>query len=160
MLRTLVNVEPTNEFRAFEEVFDKLFGAPLRPVPGSSTLPIDIIEREGNLLVKAAVPGVNPEELEVTVEKNVLSIRGESRHDFNQETDRVYRREVSYGSFSRSIRLPENLNLDAITAEFSNGIVTITIPRVPEPKPQALRVPITVSGKQPELQPTQEEQSN
>jgi HSP20 family protein len=154
MLRTLVNVEPTTDFRSFEELFERLFGSPSRPVPGTATLPIDVVERDGNLLVKAAVPGVNPEELEITVEKNVLSIRGESKHDVKQETDKVYRREVSYGSFSRSLRLPENLNLEAIDAQFSNGIVTVTIPRIPEPKPQSLRVPVKVSEKAPvETQP-------
>jgi|SRR5579862_4068813 len=145
MLRTLVNVDPTNEYRSIEELFDRFFGQPTRPVPASTTLPIDIVEREGNLLIKAAVPGIDPKELEITVEKNVLSIRGETKSDLNTETDKVYRREVSYGSFSRSIRLPENLDLNAVSADFQNGLVTVTIPRIPEPEPQVIRVQVSGS---------------
>ncbi len=145
MLRTLVNVDPNNEFRSIEELFDRFFGQPSRPVPGPTTLPVDILERDGAVLVKAAVPGVDPNELEVTVENNVLSIRGETRQDTNSENDKVYRREVSYGAFSRSIRLPDKLDLSAVTADFQHGVVTISIPRLPEAKLQSLKVPVRVS---------------
>jgi len=144
-MRTLVNLNPAAEFRALEEVFDRLVGSNYRVPNGNefaTTLPVDITEREGKLLVRAAVPGVNPEELEVQIEKNVLTIRGETKHEETTEDEKVYRREVSYGKFARSIRLPDGLDLDAADAEFKNGLVTISLPRVPEEKPKSLKVSV------------------
>lgn len=140
MLRTLVNVNPAREAQAFEELFDRMFGVPTRPTSGSTTLPVDITERENKLFVKAAVPGVEPEQLEVSIENNVLTVRGETRAEAASDDEKVYRREVSYGSFARSIRLPEGLDLENVDAEFKNGMVTITLPRLPEEKPKALKV--------------------
>jgi HSP20 family protein len=147
MLRTIVNVDPNREFRAIEDMFERMFGQPSRPVSGAATLPIDIIERDGALLVKAAVPGVDPANLDVTIENNVLSIRGESAQEQAGENDKIYRREVAYGAFSRSIRLPENLDFEAVSADFSHGMVTVTLPRLPEAKPKALKVEVKTSGE-------------
>jgi len=143
MIRTLVNMNPTSEARTFEEIFEQLFGSPARAsAPATTTLPIDIYEREGNLVVRASVPGIDPNDLEIQIENNVLTIRGETRHEEESKEDKVYRREVSYGAFSRSVRLPENLNVEAVSAEFKNGMVNITLPRIPEEKPKAFRVPV------------------
>jgi HSP20 family protein len=147
MLRTLVNVTPANEIRNFEQFFDQLFGSPSRPVQNVSTLPVDITERDGSLIVRAAVPGVNPEALEITVENNILTISGETRLEESTEGEKVYVREVTYGSFKRSIRLPDKLDLEQINAEFDHGMVTITIPTKPEAKPQVLRVPVKLAEK-------------
>jgi HSP20 family protein len=140
-MRTLVNLNPHAEFRAMEEALERLFGAPARtPNPGNAgVLPLDIIEREGKLIVRASIPGVDPNELDIQVEANVLTIRGESRQE-SEENEKIYRREIVTGSFARSIRLPEGLDLNAIDAEFRNGVVTITLPRVIEEKPKALKV--------------------
>ena len=140
-MRTLVNLHPASEFRTMEEVFDRLFGTPVRTHETPATvLPLDVVERDGNLVIRASIPGIDPKDLDVQVENNVLSIRGETRHEAESEDAKVYRREITSGSFARSIRLPENLNLDAIDAEFRNGIVTITLPRAVEEKPKALKV--------------------
>lgn len=142
-MRTLVNVNPAAELRAMEEMFDRVFGAPART--STASLPIDITEREGKLFVRAAVPGVEPGELDIQIEKNVLTIRGETKAEAATEDEKVYRREVSYGAFARSIRLPEGLDLDAADAEFKNGMVTVTLPRLPEEKPKALKVNVRSS---------------
>ena len=70
----------------------------------------------------------------------MLTIRGETRHEAQSEDEKVYRRELSYGKFARSIRLPEGLNVDAAEADFKNGVVTVSIPRLPEEKPKTLQV--------------------
>lgn len=140
-MRTLVNVNSGPELRAIEEVFDRLFGAPVRSGAHAPTgLPLDILEREGNLVIRASVPGVDPSDLDIQVQKNVLTIRGESRTSTETKDEKVYQREIGFGSFSRSIRLPEGFNLGEVTADFANGIVTITIPRQPEEKPQSVKV--------------------
>jgi len=143
MLRTLVNVNPTSDARSLEDVFDRLFGTPIRPyVPQAGTLPLDVYEVEGKLVLKAAVPGIDPSDLDIQIENNVLTIKGETRHEEESKEAKIYRREVSYGSFSRSVRLPEGLNLDAVEADFKNGLVTISLPRIPEEKPKSVKISV------------------
>ena len=147
MLNRVMQIDPLNEMRAMDEMFNRLFAEPFgnrRSGATLATLPVDILERDNKLIVRAAVPGVRPEDLDVAIENNVLTIRGESRdeHESNDEKTKVYRREVSFGSFARSIRLPERLKLDDVDAEFKNGFVTITIPKAEEPKPEAKRISV------------------
>jgi HSP20 family protein len=142
MMRTLVNVNPLNELRAMDEVLERLFTHPARPVSNVGGLPVDIIERDNKLVIRAAVPGVAPEAIDISVENNVLTIRGESKDESSTENDKVYRREVSYGAFARSIRLPENMDLNAIDAEFKQGFVTISIPRIVEEAPQPIKIAV------------------
>ena len=139
MLRTLVNLNPAGEYRALEDMIDRAFGAPFRSVPTVGVLPVDILEREGALVVRAAIPGIDPNELELTIEKNVLTIKGAVAYP-TTENERVYRREVSQGAFSRSLRLPDGLDESKFDAQFANGVVTITLPRLPEEKPRSLKL--------------------
>lgn len=145
MTKTLMNLNPWNDIREVAELFDRLFEtAPARSLPASDTLqlPVDVYEREGKVFVRAAVPGVAPQDLDVTIEDGVLTIRGETKTETSTEDTKVYRREYRYGAFSRSIRLPENVDAASVDAQFSNGLVTISIPRVEPEKPQALKVPV------------------
>ncbi|MCC7229054.1 MAG: Hsp20/alpha crystallin family protein [Fimbriimonadaceae bacterium] len=141
-MKTLVHVNPLHELRGFDEMIDRLFVRPVATAPSAVVLPLDVYEMEGKFIVKASVPGVAPENLDVQIENGVLTIRGEAKHGFEESEVKLYRREISYGSFARSIRLPENLNLDEVDAQFSNGLVTIAIPRMEEVKPKARKVPI------------------
>lgn len=142
-MNNIVTWSPLRDIRRVEEMFDRLFESTLAGrTTMTSALPIDVFEREGKLFVKAAVPGVKPEELDITVEENVLTIRGETKAEETTEDTKVYRREVAYGSFSRSVRLPENLDFDKIDAEFRNGLVTVSIPYLPEEKPKAVKVSV------------------
>jgi HSP20 family protein len=150
MLRTLVNVDPLADIRAMDEMLDRMFGTPHRTGPSQPTnnavsgalLPVDVLEKDNRFIVRAAAPGVKPEDLDIQIENNVLTIRGELKQEHEEQDVKVYRREYSYGTFSRSIRLPDNVNLEGVEAQFEHGFVTITIPRVEEPKPKALKVPV------------------
>ncbi|MDH4387412.1 MAG: Hsp20/alpha crystallin family protein [Fimbriimonas sp.] len=144
-MHNIIAFNPLEDVRRFEESFNRLFSAPA-PAPTSNNIPIDVTEQDGKVMIRAAVPGIAPEELEVTVEKNVLTIKGEHRHDELSEDGKVFRRENIYGVFQRSIRLAENLNTDGIAATFRHGMVTVTIPRKEEEKPKALRIPVTTEG--------------
>ncbi len=142
-MNTLIPIRPFNDFNNLDEFFGTLFGEHSRPSHTPQlTIPLDVIEDEGKITIKAAVPGINPDELEITIENNVLTIKGEHKTETVSETAKVFRRENTYGSFSRSLRLSAQLNQDAISATFKNGFVTITIPRVEEEKPKALRIPV------------------
>lgn len=143
MTQNLLSLNPVHEFRRMNEVLDRLFGNPHSAGASQTfTLPLDVYEQNGIFTVKAAVPGMRSEDLDITVEDNVLTIRGEHRHEEETENTRVYRREYAYGTFTRSVRLPEDVAVDQVQAEFRDGFVYITMPKIVEPKPKAIKVPV------------------
>lgn len=148
MSKSIVTHDPIREMREMSNWMDRFFGLPnLRDLPTARwttelSLPIDIFEKDGKLTVKAAIPGVNAEDLDVNVEDHILTIRGETKQDEVTENDRVYRREYNYGAFTRSIRLPENIDLEKVEATFDKGFVYVNFPMIEEPKPKALKVPV------------------
>lgn len=148
-MKTIMRVNPLHDFRSMDEVFERLLSRGPIASPTATNLPIDIFERDGKFNVKASVAGIDPSALNIQIEENVLTIRGNVNHEYEGEDVKVYRREVSYGSFARSIRLPENLNLDAVDAEFNNGFVTISIPRAEEVKPKAYKVNVRTVNEAP-----------
>lgn len=148
MIRSLVSLSPASELQQVADLLDRAFGEMREaPVNGEQEtgqpwkLPVDIYERDNSVVVRAAVPGIKPEELEVTVEKNTLSIKGETKSEW-AENDKVYRREYRYGCFARSIRLPEDIDTERVSAEFENGFVKITLPRVEPVKPKSVKIEV------------------
>ena len=138
MIRTL-----TTDFRSMEEAFERLLNpAPRRVERPANYIPIDVIERANALVIKAALPGFAPDQISVKVEENVLTISGQTTEEILSEGDRLHRRELSFGSYVRSVRLPDNVNQEAIDAEFKSGILTLTIPKVEEEKPKSINVEV------------------
>jgi HSP20 family protein len=154
--RTLVNLHPLAEFKQMVETMDRAFDTLWGEATTAANLPqipVDIYERDNSVFISAAVPGIAPENIDITVEDSVLTIRGEVQREWESNDTKVYRREQRYGQFVRSIRLPEELDTENIDAEFQNGQVTIRIPKVEAPKPQSRKVLIrSAEGKQPMLQ--------
>jgi HSP20 family protein len=105
------------------------------------TLPVDVFERDNNLIVRTALPGVKPEDVNVSIEENVLTISGETKEEITDH-DKVFRREYRHGKFSRSLLLPENIDTAGVEASFDNGYVRITLPKVEPVKPEALKIPV------------------
>jgi HSP20 family protein len=103
---------------------------------------IDVTTRDGQLLVHADLPGLKQEDVKVSVHDGLLSIAGErtDKHEDNREG--VYRRERSYGSFSRQIALPEGVDPESIKASFENGVLEVTMPMPKEKAPQGRSIPI------------------
>lgn len=154
MIRSIMNFDPAEEVRSFVENFDRLVGSRQSTETGDSRLlPIDVVETADKWVVRAAVPGVVPEDLDVNIDNSVLTIKGQAKHfdEFNE--GKVYRRELALGSFTRSIRLPNNVQIDMVEAEFENGLVTVSIPKAIEAKSVPLRVPV----KSLESKPTDSE---
>ena len=145
-MNNLIPFRTIDDMRHFDDLFAHLMGGSPRQSQNLLSIPLDVIEDEGTVTIKAAVPGINPEELEVSIENNVLTIKGEHKTEEVSETAKVFRRENSYGSYSRSIRLSPQLNQEAVSAAFKNGFVTITIPKVEEEKPKSLRIPISTQN--------------
>jgi HSP20 family protein len=147
MLRTLVNLNPIAELQQVTDMMDRAFSEFRDSVQSGSTLtqgwslPVDIFERENQLMIRAAVPGIQPDQLDISVDQSVLTIQGEIEEKFEQN-DVIYRREYRHGAFSRAIRLPENADVNGISADFENGFVTITIPKIVPAKPQPKKIEV------------------
>ena len=101
---------------------------------------VDIFETEHALVLKADLPDIQPEELDIRVENNILTIRGERKFEKKVEEKNYLRVERSYGSFSRSFSLANTVNTEAIKAEYKNGVLTLTVPKREEAKPKQIKV--------------------
>jgi HSP20 family protein len=101
---------------------------------------VDIKENEHELLVNADLPGIDPKDLDIHVENNILTIRGERKFEKKVDEANYLRVERAYGSFSRSFSLANTVNPDGIKADYQNGVLTLRIPRREEAKPKQIRV--------------------
>jgi HSP20 family protein len=101
---------------------------------------VDIYETEHELVVKADLPDVNPQDLDIRVENNILTIRGERKFEDKVNEENYLRVERSYGSFSRSFSLANSVNSEAIKADYQNGVLTLSIPKREEAKPKQIKV--------------------
>src|SRR5271166_7153609 len=105
---------------------------------------VDIYETEHELVVKADLPDIKPEELDIRVENNIVTIRGERKFEKSVNEDNYLRVERSYGSFSRSFSLANTVKTEAIKADYKNGVLTLTIPKREEAKPKQIKVNVEV----------------
>lgn len=106
------------------------WGNPWRAAPTFNPA-VDIVESNDAYLVKAEVPGLAPENIDVQVENDVLTVRGERKHESEEERGGYRRVERSYGSFARSFVLPKGTRAEAIEAQVEHGVLTVTIPKAP-----------------------------
>lgn len=102
---------------------------------------LDVFEQDGQLVVKAAVPGVKKDDIEVTVQDGVLQIRAEKKEEKEVKEDNYYLKECSTGLLSRSVRLPADVEADAIKANYADGVLTLSMPKSRTTK--AKQIPIT-----------------
>jgi HSP20 family protein len=101
---------------------------------------VDIYEGEHGLVVKADLPDVKPEELDIRVENNILTIRGERKFEKKVDEKNYLRVERAYGSFARSFTLANTVNAEAIKADYKDGVLTLSIPKREEAKPKQIKV--------------------
>jgi HSP20 family protein len=116
--------------------------------PLSWDLALDVAETDDDFVVKASLPGINPDDLEITYDNNVLTIKGEVKEEKDVEEQRYHLRERRYGSFSRSISLPTTVKADAIEAGYEAGVLTLHLPKAEEAKPK--RIPVR-SAQAPQM---------
>jgi len=126
--------------REIEERFPRFFGRPLFEESEEYFPRIESYIKEGNLVVRADLPGIDPKDIEVMVLGNVLTIKGERKEKKEVKRDEYIRREVSYGAFERRMTLPEGAATDKIKAQFKNGVMEVTMPVAKEMA--ARKVPI------------------
>ncbi len=125
--------------RLFEEAFTSR-GEEKGLVAGNWSPSVDIFETENALVLTAEVPGIDENDIEIKIEDNTLSLRGERKFEKETKEENYHRIERSYGSFYRSFTLPTSIDQDKIQAEHENGILKITMPKKPELKPRKVKV--------------------
>lgn len=140
-MTTLVRWNPS---RSLFNEFDRFFNAPTGnwDAPRAWSLALDVSENDDAYVVKASVPGVSAEDLNITIEDNVLAIKGEVSTDENIEEARYHIRERRHGSFSRSLRFPVDVNADGVEASYVNGVLTLNVPKAEEVKPKQITVKV------------------
>lgn len=140
----IVRWEPFREVMSLRQAMDRLFedsfvGLPHLKVNGRD-FAIDMYQEKDNLVVKAALPGVKPEELDITIADNMLTIRGEHREEQETKEDDYLYRERHYGAFSRSVAIPTEVKSDEAQATFEAGVLTLTLPKADTIKPKRVKI--------------------
>ncbi len=101
---------------------------------------VDVFDKNDAVVLKAELPGMDPDEIQIEVDDNVLTIKGERKFEEEVEEERYYRVERRFGSFQRSLALPQGVQADKIQANYEDGILTITVPKAEEQKPKRIEV--------------------
>jgi HSP20 family protein len=129
------------------QVMDRLIENTLtddRSVTSEWGLPLDVVEDENDYTVKASLPGVKADDLDISYNKGLLTIKGEIKDESESTRGQYHLRERRFGTFSRSISLPTSVKPEDIQADFQNGILTLKMPKAEEVKPK--RIPIGSGG--------------
>jgi len=137
--------QPSRGATTLQEQINRVFGdVAARTGEESNLTPwapaVDIYETEHELVVKADLPDMDPQDLDIRVENNILTIRGERKFENKINEENYLRVERAYGSFSRSFSLANSVKSDAIKADYQNGVLTLSIPKREEAKPKQIKV--------------------
>ncbi len=144
----IVKNNPFRELRTMQDQMNRMldmawnreFGEELRE--GVWQPPVDIYEDEHSVVIKAEIPDVEQKDIEVRIENNTLTLKGERKHSTDVKKENYYRVERYFGQFQRSFSLPHSINQDQVQASCDKGILTITLPKSKETKPKQISVEV------------------
>ena len=149
----LIRWDPFRQMNVLRGEFDRYFDEPFFRTPSvwqregvAFSLALDVAEDEEGFLVKASLPGVPPEAIEITLNDNTLTISGKMTQEEESEGKNYHLRERRFGAFARSITLPAAVNADKVEAVNENGVLTLHLPKVEEAKPKKIVVKKMVDG--------------
>jgi HSP20 family protein len=144
---SVVRWEPFSDLMSLREAMDRLFAeSVVRPgsrvlAPfGAADLALDMYETDNDLVITASLPGVKPEDVEITITGDALSITGEMKAETTVEKASYLRQERRFGAFSRTIALPVPIQADKAEAKFKDGVLTLSIPKAEEAKPKTIKI--------------------
>ena len=142
---SMMRWDPFAEMTTLRQAIDQLFeNSYIRPGNSSSAggpgVPVDLVERDDAVVVKASLPGVRPEDLQIQVQQNILTIAGEQREQREREQGRYHLVERRIGRMSRSIALPVSVDADASEATFTDGVLTLTLPKAEQARTKQIAV--------------------
>jgi HSP20 family protein len=143
--------EPVRHLGGFQEQLNRLFEQSLGARGDDSSMAawapaVDIYETEDELVIKADLPDVEEKDLDIQVENNMLTLRGERKFEQKVKQDNYLRVERAYGTFSRSFSLPNTVDTGAIRAEYRNGVLTVQMPKRAESKPRQVKIAVHSNG--------------
>ena len=141
----LTRFDPFREMNQLRRTLDRVFDDTMERRwsdfdQAYSALALDVLENEDAYLVKATIPGIDPNDLDITYNNETLTIQGEMKQENEKEGERYHLRERSYGKFYRQVRLPSSVRPDAIQAHYEHGVLTLTLPKTEEVKPRKISV--------------------
>ncbi len=144
---SIVRYDPFRDLRTLQEEVNRLFSSNLTRGFGEEGIgrgawnpSVDIYENKEHIVLEAELPGMNREDFELSVENNVITLRGERQFEKKEETDNYHRVERSYGSFTRSFTLPQTVSAEGATAEYRNGVLRVTLPKREETKARKIAI--------------------
>jgi HSP20 family protein len=139
-MSTALSLDPFHGLRLFEDAVTRLMSEPSAGRPWSPA--VDIVETEDGLTLKADVPDVKIEDVDIRVENNTLAIRGHRKFEKDEKLKGYHRIERSYGEFVRSFALPSTVDTEKVTADYGNGVLTIFLPKKETAKPRQVKVAV------------------
>lgn len=146
-MSSLVRWEPFSDLISLRDAMDRLFeesfvrptGRLMAPM-GMGSLAIDMVETKDDVVVVTSIPGVKPEDIDISVTGDTLTIKGETKMEEKIEKENLIRQERRYGAFSRSVGLPTGINTDEAEATFEDGVLTLRFPKREEVKRNTIKV--------------------
>jgi HSP20 family protein len=153
---SIVRWEPFRHMLTLQERMNRMFDESFRgashgtgageedwALGGSWAPSVDIYEQDGNIVLKAELPGVDPKDVDIRLENNVLTLRGERKLDTEVKRENYHRVERTYGSFTRSFTLPSVVDQEKIKADSKDGVLRVTLPKREEAKPKQITIAVT-----------------
>lgn len=137
---SVTHFDPLANLRLFEDAFTRFLSEPSSNRPWSPA--VDIYETENDLVLKADLPEVSQKDIDVRVENQTLTIAGERKFEKEDSTKGFHRIERAYGNFVRSFAVPNTFDTEKISAEFHNGVLTVTLPKKEAAKPRQVKVEV------------------
>ena len=144
---SIVRYDPFRDLRSLQEEVNRLFSTNLTRSFGDESIgrgawspSVDIYENKEQIVLEAELPGMKQEDFDLSVENNVITLRGERRFEKTDDSDNYHRVERSYGSFTRSFTLPQSVSAEGAKAEYNNGVLRVTLPKREEAKSRRIEV--------------------
>jgi HSP20 family protein len=140
----LVRWDPFQEFVAMSNRLNRTVNDPYTPRTedsfGAWAPPVDIFERQDHLVIRAEVPGVQKEDMDVRIENGVLTLHGERKQETDLKEENAHRMERVYGAFTRSFSLPTSVDAAKVTATYRDGVLEVTVPKAETAKPKSIEI--------------------
>jgi len=142
----IVKYDPFNDLKTLQSELNRLFsgtfsrGSQDEVLRGAWAPSVDIFENKNEIVLEAELPGMSPEDVNISIENNVLTLHGERKFEKKDESDNFHRVERSYGAFTRSFTLPPTVSSETANAEFENGVLRLTLAKREEAKPRRIEI--------------------
>jgi HSP20 family protein len=144
---SIVRYDPFRDLRTLQEEVNRLFSTNLTRGFGEEAIgrgawnpTVDIYENKDQIVLEAELPGMKSDDFELSIENNVITLRGERRFEKKDDTDNYHRVERSYGAFTRSFTLPQTVSAEGAKAEYNHGVLRVTLPKREEAKSRRIEI--------------------